>query len=864
MVDQDTTFATERARTEALLSGRPSRPADGARDSEVERRLSGVLAERRGYILSALAKEALYLCDAGSAGVSFRRPDGDGFFWPAIAGAWARFEGSGPRMSASPCAIVLQENATLVFPEPASRFPDAQEVEPAIVEIMLAPIRQDGAPVGTIWVLSHQPDRRFDSEDRRRLEALAAFASANRVAPTPKPFGMAEPATAFLAATDTPESARLEALYSYGVLDTAPEAEFDGIARLASRICEARVAIISLVDADRQWFKARVGLDGRGTAREGAICALAIDTPAAVTVIPDLTADPRTRDNPLVIDGPTLRFYAGAALRSPEGLGLGALCVFDSKARPDGLSAEQVNSLELLAQQTMALLEMRRAAYRRAGEAADHRRPTDDLAERLRATEARMRSAQSVARIGVFEIAADGDEVFGTPEFAEVFGVDVRDSYSAELISSLVVPQDRHIAGSRISLARGTASTDVEFRIHRQSDGAMRWVHRRAAFERDAEGRAVRLIGIVEDVTDRKLAEARAQALVNLGDALRDAETAQEAASAGARLVGETIGAARAGYARVDVTAELFLVQGGWSATPGDEIGGRFPFSLFPRSTERLLLGLPVVAYRLPADWPPIERESYRQMGAEAMINLPIFGKGTIEGVLFVQAPSYRAWAPEEIAFARAVADRVQAAVAKIQAEADQRLLNLELSHRMKNTMAVVQSIAQMTLRQSADPEHLQAFDERLTALARAHEVLLGQNWVTARIRGVAESAFAAHGLERVSLSGPELNLNARSALNLAMLLHELATNAAKYGALVNADGRVDVAWRVVGAGRPAMLELTWQESGGPRVHPPERRGFGSRLLKAGFGGDGQSDIAYAPEGLRAAFNVPLAQVLEE
>lgn len=663
-------------------------------------------------------------------------------------------------------------------------------------------------------------------------------------------------------ATDRGEEAeRLEALYAYDILDTPPEPAFDELVRLATHICGTRVATLSLVDANRQWFKARVGFDRTSTVRQGAIGVIALDSDEDVTVIPDLTADHRTRNNALVVDGPALRFYAGAVLRSPSGRKLGALTVLDSAPRPGGLTEAQTQAFLLLARQAMALLELRRSANLRDRPAAGV--SIGGVAARLSAAQSGLRSAESAARLGAFELKVGGEDAFVTPEFARVFGLDVRESYKADAIRALVVPQDRELASTIGSVASGSAATDVEYRILRASDGAMRWVLRRGAFERDDQGRPLRLVGVVEDVTDRKLAEARVAALVSLGDALRDAETTDEAAAAACRLVGETLGAARAGYARIDVAAELFNVQGGWSAVDDDRVMGKFPFAMFPRTAERLMSGAPVIAYRLPIDWSAAEQQTYADLCVAALINLPLFGKGVLEGVLFVHSDTPRVWEPAEIAFVQAVADRVHASVAKLQAENEQRLLNLELSHRMKNTMAVVQSIAQMTLRRAAEPEALKAFDDRLSALASAHDVLLGQNWVTARINGVAEAAFAAHGLERVRISGPELDINARSALNLAMMLHELATNAGKYGALSNGQGRIDLAWRIVDSGPSAQLALSWRESGGPDVAPPARKGFGSRLLKVGFGGDSASVVTYAPEGLSAEFTVPLAQVLE-
>ncbi|MGU3541179.1 GAF domain-containing protein, partial [Methylobacterium sp. A54F] len=124
------------------------------------------------------------------------------------------------------------------------------------------------------------------------------------------------------------------------MLDTLPEAGVDGIVRLATRLCAAPVALVSLVARDRQWFKARVAFPHCETDLDRSVCKFALPEPDLL-VIPDLTADPRTARNPLVTDDPRIRFYAGAPLRTPEGPVLGSLCVIDTVARPGGLTPEQ-------------------------------------------------------------------------------------------------------------------------------------------------------------------------------------------------------------------------------------------------------------------------------------------------------------------------------------------------------------------------------------------------------------------------------------------------------------------------------------------------------------------------------------------
>ncbi len=155
------------------------------------------------------------------------------------------------------------------------------------------------------------------------------------------------------------EESRLASLFRYNVLDTPPEAGFDDIVRIAAWVCQTSVSLVSFVSYDRQWFKARTGFDPCETTLDQSVCAHVVKA-GELLVIPDLAADPRTRDNPLVTGPPFIRFYADAPLMTPEHEVLGALCVIDEKPRPAGLTGGQQDAINVLAGQVMMQLELRR------------------------------------------------------------------------------------------------------------------------------------------------------------------------------------------------------------------------------------------------------------------------------------------------------------------------------------------------------------------------------------------------------------------------------------------------------------------------------------------------------------------------
>jgi two-component sensor histidine kinase len=201
---------------------------------------------------------------------------------------------------------------------------------------------------------------------------------------------------------------------------------------------------------------------------------------------------------------------------------------------------------------------------------------------------------------------------------------------------------------------------------------------------------------------------------------------------------------------------------------------------------------------------------------------------------------------------------------ARKKVEEHQKFLLDELNHRVKNTLATVQSIAAQTLRSSPEPAAFRkAFEARLIALSTAHDLLSRENWRGVMLHDLIRRELTPYGLEdpgRVSLNGERVWLPARISVPLGMAIHELATNAARHGALSSPKGRVDVQWHTHATASETMLSLTWQERGGPPVETPTRKGFGTRMIERGLKHDlhGDATLHFDPHGLRCVITMPL------
>lgn len=251
-------------------------------------------------------------------------------------------------------------------------------------------------------------------------------------------------------------------------------------------------------------------------------------------------------------------------------------------------------------------------------------------------------------------------------------------------------------------------------------------------------------------------------------------------------------------------------------------------------------------------------------LGARVIVLAPILDHGRFNLMTFVHHNASHEWPSDEQAFVRSFGDRVQSAIARLQAEADQTTLNREIGHGLKNSFAMVQAIASQTLRKVSERDLVSSFDKRLFALSRAHDILIHET-AGASFRAVVEGLNETLAmLGRFQIEGPHVTLGPRGALSLGLLLHELGTNAMKYGALSGPDGVVNASWRLDETKPEAMLVFSWVETGGPVPTVPTQPEFGSKLIRMGLIGTGGVTVGYNEPGFSAEMSASLQQLQQD
>ncbi|HEV8130590.1 MAG TPA: ATP-binding protein [Acidobacteriota bacterium] len=280
------------------------------------------------------------------------------------------------------------------------------------------------------------------------------------------------------------EAERLQVLSQYEILDTAPEKEFDELTSLAAKICQAPVALISLIDDNRQWFKSKVGVSVSETTRDVSFCAHAILQPETL-IVPDTLKDERFADNPLVTDDPRIRFYAGVPLVAPEGHAVGTLCVIDRVPRE--LSTEQKEALRILSHYVMTQLELRRRSREFENLSAQLKNIFDNLDNVF--------FSLDVVNKKLLQISPACERIYGLPRQAFLDNI--------WIWKEVIHPEDVLAVDADLPGLYAGKTMHNEYRII-LPDGNIRWVATTAKPCLDAAGKVARIDGIVSDISARK------------------------------------------------------------------------------------------------------------------------------------------------------------------------------------------------------------------------------------------------------------------------------------------------------------------------------------------------------------------------
>ena len=464
-----------------------------------------------------------------------------------------------------------------------------------------------------------------------------------------------------------------------------------------------------------------------------------------------------------------------------------------------------------------------------------------DITGRKRAEEHFRRNEESVrlaiegAGMATWELDLDSMEGEWSPNRFDLLGLVRRPDLRGTVEDWLdrIVVEDREMAREAAyrCFEQGEPYS-IEYRIRRADTGEERWLQSYGSrIQQDSE-RTPRFVGVSFDITERRRAE----------EELRDSETRF-------RTIFEQAN---------DFLITLSLEQRLISVNPAvlSALG----------YTEEEVLGRPISDFMDPDQY-AVSLAAFEQKlakGGSTRLTIKVRAKDGRELVWEINSQLTTDAEGKPTGVHAIARDMTEAK----RAETHLRLLIDELNHRVKNTLAIVQGIAQQSFKDDVSPAAARAaFEGRLAALSEAHNLLTREHWGLVSMTQIIGDAVAPHagGPDRFTLEGPDLAIMPKTAISLALAIHELATNAVKHGALSRSTGRVAIRWARVRGEGPARLSLVWEESGGPEVRVPDKRGFGTRMIERGLAAElaGSVKIDFRPEGVVCTVDAPLPEGAE-
>jgi PAS domain S-box-containing protein len=507
--------------------------------------------------------------------------------------------------------------------------------------------------------------------------------------------------------------------------------------------------------------------------------------------------------------------------------------------------------------------------------------------------EERLEFALRAGGLGYWEIDPATRALFGSEIYKANWGLSGDQPITYDYLMSAIHPDD--LAGHEREVDRALAShgqLDIEYRVI-WPDGSVHWLRVRGQAVYDKTGKPVRMAGISLDVTDHKEVEETLREETRTLETLNELNTAltanfdlerivQAATDAATKLSGAQFGAFFHNVTNDKGESYMLYTISGVPRAAFE----KFPM---PRNTQVFDPTFRGVAVIRSDDITRDPRYGHSaphfgmpkgHLPVHSYLAVPVLSRtGAVLGGLFFGHEKTGVFTERVERIVRGIAAHAAIAMDNAQLfkdaqaelaqrrriEAHQELLLAELNHRVKNTLAIVLSIATQTLRHSGSAEAFRrGFEARIMALAEAHNLLTDSNWEGARLRAMLERVlgpYRGEGEPRYVLTGTgDVRVGPKTAVALVMAFNELATNAVKYGALARAAGRIAVDWQVTGGDNPRLV-VTWIETGGPPVRQPSRKGFGTRLIR-GLSEDAAGTVTmdFARGGLITTFDLPLSK----
>lgn len=430
------------------------------------------------------------------------------------------------------------------------------------------------------------------------------------------------------------------------------------------------------------------------------------------------------------------------------------------------------------------------------------------------------------------------------------FGVDRSDIEGRTLIEVMgpdAYEKVRTHVARALSGERVTFEGEVPYR-----DAGLRHIEAQYVPDIGPDGAVLGYCVLVTDISDRKRAEIevarllererRRALMLDLGRRLRDETDPTAIFDKACEALGRQLDVAQVGYGEVDVTGAHVEIVGEWSSADAPPLrGSRHVLDSFGAAmADEMRAGRRIAVTDVASDPRTAQAAAagaYGPLRVAAFVSLPLIKGERLVSYFYVAHDHPRDWSEDDLALIGDVTELTWAAVERArsdaalrQAEETERLLIREIDHRAKNVLAVVQSLAQLTPFESKK-QYVTALSGRIGSLARSHSLLSSNRWNGARLDVLLQQELEPYGAEtesRLAIGGPPVLIQAEAAQSLGLVIHELATNASKYGALSTGTGTLEVDWRWEPGRR---LVLTWRETGGPPTAPPRRQGFGATLI---------------------------------